>query len=204
WQKKTFSGDYASASDASLETLGNRAWKDKNFTDAIACFDELTKPERVRKRNDPAKTLEFRESLAAVYFESRHWKEAIPLYEVFLDEARRALKDPKAFDSRVLVMMRRLAECYEMGGQPAKAVPLWNDYSRVVFRAEGAPEWFEARYHLANAWANQNKFNEANDVLFRVEAGYGAVGKDPAVLAAVEALKKRIDYETYRKTRIGK
>jgi tetratricopeptide (TPR) repeat protein len=156
----------------------------------------------VKRTRDAAKRREYEDAIAAVYFEGGEFRQAAPLYEKFLAEARKAYAGARTAENwnRLLLMMRRLAESNEMGNTPAKAVPLWDEFSRMVFRPEVPAEWLEARFHLANAYANMNRFNDANDVLYRVEVLYGpdAIGSaDKALLARVEALKKKTNYAAF-------
>jgi len=190
WQQKQFRGDYSTADDISLETLGNRAWQQKNYTVAAKCFSELVRRTRGK---DPAKTREYEEVLAAVYFEGGKYAEAVSLYEDFLAEARKAFTGDGNNENRnkLLLAMRRLAESMEMGDAPKKAIDLWNEFSGMVFEPDPPKEWFEARYHLANAYGKLGQYNAAKDILKRVDILYGGFGKFPELDEKVKTLRKK-------------
>jgi len=190
WGQKQFRGNYAEADDAALVVQGNRAWQQKQYDVAIGCFTELEKRYRTK---DPEKHREYEESLAAVCFEAGKFAEAIPFYRRFLEDARKNFKTSNTVEdrNRLLLVMRRLAESEEMGGDPKTAVALWNEFSAMVFQENPPAEWFEARYHLANAYANMNEYKTASNILKRVEVLYGGFGSDRELKRRVEELKKK-------------
>lgn len=191
WQQKQFRGDYDGADDISLETLGNRAWQQKNYEVAAKCFETLEKRYRTKDRE---KHRDYKESLGAVYFEAGEYGKATPLYREFLKEAREAFKTSETAENRntLLLAMRRLAQSEEMGGDAGKGVSLWNEFAGMVFAPDPPKEWFEARYHLANSYFRQGKENAARDIIRRVEVLYGGWGEDLELATKVAELKKEL------------
>jgi len=195
WQKKQVGGDLSKAPDTQLETLGNRAWQQKNYPLATRCFVELVR----RYRNkDPNKHRGYEDSLAAIHFAAAKNAEAKSFYGKFLPDARTRYERSKTVTDRnkLLLAMRRLAECEEMGGDPNAGIKLWNEFSGLVFASAPPNEWFEARYHLANCYYRLKQYNAAKDIIKRVEVLYGGFGTDQELKVRVETLKKTVGYET--------
>ena len=191
WQKKQLTENFTDAPEKLLVNLGNGAWQQKNYTLAARCFVELV---RRYQRGDAVKRREYEEKLAAVYFEDGKYAEASPMYGTFLADARRRFAASNTVEDRnvLLLALRRLAECEEMGGDANKGIELWNEFSGTVFTPAPEKEWFEARYHLANCYYRLKQYNAAKSVIKRVEVLYGTFGDDEELKRKVEELKKNL------------
>lgn len=193
WQKKQIGSDLTKATEPQLLSLGNRAWRNRNYDLSSKCFVELEK--RYRGAN-PAEHRKVIEALARVYFEDAKYKEALPFFQQFYLESDKVWSDKTKQNvetrNRLLGDLQHLAECEEMGGDPKKAIELWTRLSDMVYTNPPLREFFLARYHLANSYANLNNYKAAGDVLRKVEVLYGGFGDDPEIKAKVAALKQKI------------